>query len=452
MQPFTQRYLEKKNNDLIEEILESCNSFLLSEAGSDFSDSPHFETIENAISQIQENHNVDINLLKIQKAINAEFKTNCSKVFITENNLKGEFFGAHIIPTEKECYKIADNIARVKENVKFEKCSEFVIELDSKLVYDIGATPEEILAVLLHEIGHKVFYSKHRVHMKAKFLEVVLSNGAAVGTAMALGSLVTFKFLLVTLVLNAFNSSFCNLLSLKDEIDSDSFAVCYGYGVHLHSVMTKIIDHSKMFTRFGVGRNKQKEDKAIAEWCFKSIMDFNLRKKYIRKDLEMMLRSEKNPEMVKIIKSQINSLDTMSKRGKGLGSVKMNLFSNGAGVVSNKSESFSSFAEMNAKGISYLELDEIAIEIDRIRDHEDKLYVTSRIHKNLADNGKHIQRKEKELIKNKLSDSQIKDNVEMKELLAYRSQLLDLLQRCRSARIREKHHGFIVGYPVGYEG
>lgn len=451
MQNFTQRYLEKKDNEILNFLGESF-VFLLTETGADFSNSPHFDTMETAIAQIQEKHDVEVNLLKIQKAINAEFKTNCSKVFITENRLKGEFFGAHIIPTENECYKMIDNVIKIKENVKFEKCSEFVIELDSKLVYDLKATPQEIVAVLLHEIGHKVFYTKHRTRMKAKFLEVIASNGVLVGGAVALGGLVTYKFLLITLILNYFNSCFCNILSLKDEIDSDSFAVQFGYGVHLHSVITKIIDNSRAFGSMRIGRNKEKEDKAIAEWCFKSMLDFTLRKKHIRKDLEMMLRSETNPEVVKLIKSQINSLDTVSKRTKGLNSVKMNLFSNGAGVVSNKSESFSSFAEMNAKGISYLELDEISVEIDRIRDHEDKLYVMSRIHKNLADNGKFIQRKEKDLAKKKLSDSQIRDNVEMKELMAYRSQLLDLLQRCRSIKPREKHHHFIVGYPVGYEG
>lgn len=446
MNDFTQSYMEKKSDKLFNVVLENLSTIILSEAEATFSQSVHFETMEACIAQIQQNHDVNINLMKLQKAINAEFKTNCLKVFITDNKVKSYFFGAHIIPTEKECYKLAENVIKIKENVKFDVCSEFVIELDSKLIYDLDATPEEIVAVLLHEIGHKVFYTKNKVNMKAKFIECLASNGLLTVVSF-ITRISMFKFLLFTLILNFFSSCFSNVLSLKEEIDADSFAIRYGYGKDLYSVIEKLTKYSKLFGGFGFARNKKKEDDAIASWCVKSMAEFQLRKISIKKDLETMLKSEQNPEVRKIINSQIRALEGTTRRTKGLGSINISMFSSQP-----VSESFSSFAEMNAKGISYLELDELDVEIDRIRDHEDKLYVISRIHKNLADNGKFIKEKEKELSKKKLSDAQIKDNIEMKDLLAYRSKLLDLLRKCRAVKPREKHHHFIVGYPLGYEG
>ena len=446
MDTFAQKYFKNKDERLYKEILENMSKITLQENAIS-PQSIHFETIENALAQIQKRHDEHLNLMKIQKALNAEFKTNCLKVFITDNKVKSYFFGAHIIPTEEECYKISEKIVKVKENVKFDVCSEFVIELDSKLIYDIGATPEEILAVILHEIGHKVFSSEHKVNMKAKFIEVIMSNGLLASVAF-ISQLSMYRFIIFTLIINYFNSSFCNAITMKEEISADSFAVKCGYAVPLHNVMSRIIDHSKAFGNFGFARNTKKEDDAVANWCFKSIFEFSLRKEKIRKDLESMLKSEQNPEVRKIINSQLRSLEGVKKRSKGLGSVNLNMFSDQEVTT----ESFSSFAEMNAKGISYLELDELEVEIDRIRDHEDKLYVVSRIHKNLADNGKFIKEKQKELTKRKLSDAQIKDNIEMKDLLAYRAKLMDLLQRCRSVKPREKHHHFIVGYPIGYEG
>lgn len=441
-----ERYFNKKDNELYIDIKNKLSDVLNESMGVDISGSQHLETVETCLAQIKKEHDVHMNLMKIRKAINAEFKTNCTSVFITDNKVKSYFFGAHIIPTEKECYKLADNIARVNKNIKFEQCSEFVIELDSKLIYTLDATPEEITAVILHEIGHKVFYSKNKVQMKEKLIATLLANGALSSVAI-ITQMLAYRFILFTLILNFFASTFSNALSIKEEIDSDSFAVRYGYGAALNSVIQQIMDNSRSFNTFGFARSKDKEDEALTKWCFNSIIGFKFRQKAIRKDLEFMLKSEQNPEVRKIINAQISMVDNMVKRNKGL---------KGLSVMNDErirlGESFSAFAEMSSKGISYLELDELEVEIERIRDPEDKLYVVSRIHKDLADNGKFIKEKEKQLHKKRLSDEQIKDHVEMKELMTYRTQLMDLLAKCRKASVREKHHHFIVGYPLGYEG
>ena len=63
-------------------------------------------------------------------------------------------------------------------NVLCVQCSEFVIEFDSKLVFDLGASPKEITAALLHEIGHKVFYTQTQIRAKATLaLEVIKMVG-----------------------------------------------------------------------------------------------------------------------------------------------------------------------------------------------------------------------------------------------------------------------------------
>ena len=102
------------------------------------------------------------------------------------------------------------------------------------------------------------------------------------------------------------------------------------------------------------------------------------------------------------------------------------------------SESIKSFFEMRRKGISYEELDEIKVEMDSIEDYDDKIYVISKIHKDIGITNSFIDK----LKKKNPNDSKIQQYED------FIKNLLRLLDEARKIRIRPKEYGLFVKYSI----
>lgn len=395
--------------------------------------SSHMETLENAITKIQSGSSTDEMCRKIQLAINKEFNANCQGVYVIDNNTNNYFFGACIIPTEEECYKIIDNLTRGDENVKFERCSSFIINLDSKLLYDVAATPKEIVAVLLHEIGHKTFSSLQKVKLKEKLIEVSMEEG--IEPSKMKQTYIGCKYILMTPVINCFTSCFSSI-GLLNEIGSDSFAVRYGYGRELASLIKKLME---LDTRKNLFRKDRKvdEDTLLVKWSVTSMINFAIRRKAILRDLQSQTKGEMLMGIPKLIDAQIKSLSNTRVNTRGLS-------------VSRKfnNESVKSFIEMKTKGLSQLELDEIIVEIDRIEYHEDKLYLVNRIHKDIMDCNKEIDSLSVKMKKT----GNFKLQMRIDELNEFKKQLVELTDKVKNTKIIEKDFEIRVHYPEGYKG
>lgn len=245
--------------------------------------SVYLEKIEDAISNIQNNNNVSHHLNLIRNMLNLEFKCNCVELNLVENKTVGYFFGAHVFPTEKELYKISSNVIRIGENIKFEKCSEFIIELDSKLIYDMDTTPGEILAVLLHEIGHKVFQTDAQVRTKALFSLRVAKFLPTAG--LVLKVFTPIKFMLYTLILVGFESSFATYNTIKTEVEADQFVIANGYAVELNSILMKISGENAMNLGLSVRSSScSTQEKLIMNWTLQNALQFSIRRASIVKD------------------------------------------------------------------------------------------------------------------------------------------------------------------------
>lgn len=415
-------------------MIETINDILVESNFHMPHNSPHLETIENSIAQIQNGDGSKNEALtrRIQLALNKEFNCNCQGVYILDNNMDKYFFGACIIPTEDECYKIIDNMVRADENIKFERCSSFVINIDSKLLYDVCATPREVTAVLLHEIGHKAFSAIKKVELKQKLIYSSMEQG--VEPSQIREKYIACKGVLMTPVINMFTSSFTSIGLIK-EIGADSFAIRYGYGRDLADLLAKLKEIDSRRSLFVKGRKS--DDDALMKWSIDNMINFSMRRKSILRTLERQNDDSNFIGVNNLIKSQINKLKNTRVSFKGL-------------QIANKlkSESFKSFVDMKTKGMSQLELDELAVEIDRIEYHEDKAYLINRIHKDISDCDKQIAKLQNTIKKT----GGYNNNIKLEELKKFRNELVELTNKVKSTKIVEKDFDLRVEYPEGYKG
>ncbi len=121
--------------------------------------SPALSEMELNLNDIIDKYKVNLALENLRENINRLFDgVTCSSLTIFNNNTKNHFFGAKVVPSLDELDRISAEITRNGiGNREISLCNEFMIELDSKLLYEIDASADELVAVILHELGHKIF-------------------------------------------------------------------------------------------------------------------------------------------------------------------------------------------------------------------------------------------------------------------------------------------------------
>jgi len=264
-----------------------------------------------------------INILKDYK--NPLYSKDLEKLLKTEFNLENVtvriikvenpnvcFFGARIFPSKQELEDITVEVVElVKENkeefIYLKKCENIIIEIDSRcFTEDLKLTARELTAMILHEIGHKVYLSES--------LKVYYKNIIQNQTIKTL--LLSSFFVLPVSIINCgiifsiimfFNSIYKKKVYVDVENFADKLVIEYGYGVELDSLFTKI------YTKY------QKQDThtifLFLKWIFNKD-SFALRKKNIIEILEKELKNTESiyekeiiEEQLKILKRKGNVMD-----------------------------------------------------------------------------------------------------------------------------------------------
>jgi len=175
-----------------------------------------------------------------------------SKVFNCTTNIEITFesdtidYGACIYPTKENLKSYINKIIEKDEDYLFKYVTEIRIDVQSVLVELL--TPDQIIAVLLHEFGHKIFLERiidtnAEIINKNRTVVSVLRVISAVAVT-AVGA--TFSALLLVPFLVSLFISVCLFylfmaitagidfeINLNTESLSDSLAVKYGYGKEL---------------------------------------------------------------------------------------------------------------------------------------------------------------------------------------------------------------------------
>lgn len=410
------------------------------------------------------------------------FSNKRFEISIVNNKISKEpFFGMRVFPSNDEmkriCNIITDTISDIVSFTdiceRWRKFSNWVIEIDSR-VFDrmiINFNPQELTAMLLHEIGHTIYSEKkiemfYRVYKECR----LRMNYAAKASARMLCELYLIPLTLVCGIRDwSITSS-----DLNEELFADQTVKKLGYGEYLISAFQKIID------AHGNSSGYSSESKKIASieqsmiWCNLNISDLTHRKNKLKDELYLTGAKTNSAFIHNLISQLLNKLK-VNKVERYTGNIATESLStfdfvnenfvnenklvydlkginNLVNMINSIQESANNDLAMEAFGRNknkkpqvptQLEVDTIFVEVDRIQNHADRRYVLDLIY-NQEEKIEHFM----ELFKyNKdlKSKYEHKMNAMLKDLESMRQAVL-------SKRSFDKQYKVFVKYPEGYEG
>ena len=233
----------------------------------------------------------------LRRCLNETFKgTHCRSVIYT-NNTDKLFFGMCVMPIIPSAMaKVVILDGEVPTDMK----KEYVVEIDSKL-FEIGLTEREVMAILLHEIGHIVLDMDQSLEEIIDATQVyVAKNNEVLNAVQVANSGSLFKFGIED-ALRKMGTIFTN-----EEKRADAVAAQLGYGKDLESAFTKI-------SRRSLDLNRDVDNKLVVlQWALRTYKNLNLDRKYaIRKlnNLIDMNGSEVQNSRVKTMLNDIKNID-----------------------------------------------------------------------------------------------------------------------------------------------
>ena len=235
--------------------------------------------IEKIISKFQQSINDKKIRIKLINELEQFFKI---KIFLMTNNE----FNAAVIPQYKTIvYRniikdIKKNLdskqskikpSRLKSLTSIDESSKYIdfvyLFLGKPLIFSLK--PKEILAIILHEMGH-IFYLTSNLNRRVILvLKSIMSKSLIIGPVINyfLYSFISFQILIASIVLAILMIRGLTFLDHMDENFADNYALKYGYGDDLIFSLRKI----EMYTK----TKRSNKIKRITD-VFKIIVNFFL--------------------------------------------------------------------------------------------------------------------------------------------------------------------------------
>lgn len=217
--------------------------------------------LEDAMSKLKLNPTND-RLMNLRNVLNNLFKgTDCNGVIYTKNTDK-PLFGMCVMPvineTDVKKMILENDFSTLKQN--------YFLEFDSKL-FEIGLTTRELVAVVLHEIGHIILDIDKAVDEVTKSFYMYLQKNMEtidMQRFIKYADLLAFGFRDAVRKIN-------NIFS-DEETNADSYAVALGYGQELISALKKITDRCTLL-------NKDLDNKLLVlQWTLRLYKNMKLRR------------------------------------------------------------------------------------------------------------------------------------------------------------------------------
>ena len=233
----------------------------------------------------------------LRRCLNETFKgTHCRSVIYT-NNTDKLFFGMCVMPI------ISSAMAKVvvlDGEVPTDMKKEYVVEIDSKL-FEIGLTEREVMAILLHEIGHIVLDMDQSLEEIIDATQVyVAKNNEVLNAVQVANSGSLFKFGIED-ALRKMGTMFTN-----EEKRADAVAAQLGYGRDLESAFEKI-------SRRSIDLNRDVDNKLVVlQWALRTYKNLNIDRKYAIRKLNNLIDvngSEVQNSRVKTMLNDIKNID-----------------------------------------------------------------------------------------------------------------------------------------------
>jgi hypothetical protein len=167
---------------------------------------------------------------EIERELNKFFKdSKCTKVIFTKNTDK-LFFGMSVYCSISS--DMADDIVNSDRPIRIER---YYVEIDSKLL-DIGLNSRELVAFLLHEVGHVVNDSTPTEEVRKAIDKYMAEYGAVLDLNKSRDLNYLFRFAIADTIRKS-----TSIFNRKDEeILADEFVFRCGYGPELESGFRKL--------------------------------------------------------------------------------------------------------------------------------------------------------------------------------------------------------------------
>lgn len=401
--------------------------------------------MEECFKNIKSKNNVEENLQAIKRIISRQFDIEVG-IGIVQNDSR-PFFGMSIYPNQDVISMMVEDVlldrSRVESLMKvWGENRQWILEIDSNLIYDtnLNANPAEIVAVLLHEIGHTVYSNTipQRVYKVLKYEFVKQS--------LTMRKLLKWKKVqrLFDLVfIEACSSKSYSYINLDSEREADKFVVTMGYGDNLNNFIGKLLTTHGNSLINRTEDSMERDVKMMTQWTLENVAELEYRKTKLRSSLERELLS--NPSnFVRIVINDIKNyfFGKSKDKYKEIVNESMLVTQHQKIVKESLFDLFDKYGRL--KKIKQSDIDILTIEKGRIRNEDDKIYVLDLIYDNL------------EIINNgiRLLDENKKDKVPVTKetLLNYKAQLEKIRKDVLEAPIQPPTYGLFIRYPKGYEG
>ena len=217
--------------------------------------------LEDAMSKLKLNPSND-RLMNLRNVLNNLFKgTDCNGVMYTKNTDK-PLFGMCVMPvineTDVKKMILENDFSTLKQN--------YFLEFDSKL-FEIGLSTRELVAVVLHEIGHIILDIDKAVDEVTKSFYMYLQKNME---TIDMQRFIKYADLLAFGFRDAIRK--INNIFSDEETNADSYAVALGYGQELISALKKITDRCTLL-------NKDLDNKLLVlQWTLRLYKNMKLRR------------------------------------------------------------------------------------------------------------------------------------------------------------------------------
>lgn len=412
--------------------------------------------IENSFADIKRKDDVSGSIKSIKMAL-AKLKVDIKEITIVPTQ-EGSFFGMSIFPPQE----VIDNIVNCMISKKplsayseiWNSNKEWIIEIDEALLYDpqLNTNPAELTAALLHEIGHTV-YSNSIPEKLHKVLSYTFLNLPTDLKIMIKSNHAAFKSLFKPIVAQAsLNLSY----SIKKEMEADKYVVKMGYGEALESLLQKLLVRFGSETVNNTDRELEQNLKIAAQWSRAQVSDLTIRKIFVRESINKITNRTHSPyirELFENINRKIFKGPTLAQvanrenRDKYVAEC-VNLPDETKGLVlksvleSAKNSKFNKYGKLEK--VTQHDVDIISIQIDKIQNENDKIYLLDVIYDYLETLDLAV-----ECLENGKKDAVQMSSIQIKSI---RQELQELRKRVMDFKIVEKQYGVFIKYPVGYEG
>ena len=243
-------------------------------------------------------------LNKVKGELNKFFnRAKCREVLYTTNTDK-LFFGMRVYPVMS-----GDDAINIIQSDEPTLCTSYYIEIDSKL-YDpmLHLTEKEVLAILLHEIGHIVYDTGTMDEVKAN-LDVYFANTDEfpVKPSEKYKEVLAYAMKDSVMKVGSLFSKFGN-----DEIIADAFVASCGYGPYLESGFRKISRST-----FYLGKNVDNK-LVVLSWSIRLAKELKIKRLAAIKTLNKAKQLTGSELEKREIRSCIGSLNKLENISEGI--------------------------------------------------------------------------------------------------------------------------------------